>query len=204
MIEFNAQVDASIATGQLAVTSAQRLADAQARGGDIAMARARSENVLAEQLARGVDPMKALTLAALDYQKSLADLSAQQRAWNRDIAEQIDGARRLAQAETESGAAVAEANIQNKIRAQILKEVLISIPPAHRPSKPDPRARSAECSRACEFFHTPGQSGSRAGPRRVRHARHEQRGAGALRCHHARPTGSAVLRGLGAGAAGNP
>ncbi|QCO00437.1 hypothetical protein D3093_34860 (plasmid) [Azospirillum argentinense] len=122
MIEFNAQVDASIATGQLAVTSAQRLADAQARGGDIAMARARSENVLAEQLARGVDPMKALTLAALDYQKSLADLSAQQRAWNRDIAEQIDGARRLAQAETESGAAVAEANIQNKIRAQILKE----------------------------------------------------------------------------------
>ncbi len=122
MIEFNAQVDASIATGQLAVTSAQRLADAQARGGDIAMARARSENVLAEQLARGVDPMKALTLAALDYQKSLADLSAQQRAWNRDIAEQIDGARRLAQAETESGAAVAEANIQNKVRAQILKE----------------------------------------------------------------------------------
>lgn len=122
MIEFNAQVDTSIATGQLAVASAQRLADAQARGGDIAMARARSENVLAEQLARGVDPMKALTLAALDYQKSLADLSAQQRAWNRDIADQIDAARRLAHAEAESGAAVAEANIQNKIRAQILKE----------------------------------------------------------------------------------
>ncbi|WP_454021212.1 phage tail length tape measure family protein [Azospirillum sp. Marseille-Q6669] len=122
MIEFNAQVDASIANGQLAVASAQRLADAQARGGDIAMARARSENVLAEQLARGVDRMKALTLAALDYQKSLADLSAQQRAWNRDIADQIDAARRLAQAEAESGAAVAEANIQNRIRAQILKE----------------------------------------------------------------------------------
>nr|WP_282188975.1 phage tail length tape measure family protein [Azospirillum aestuarii] len=122
MIEFNAQVDTSIATGQLAVASAQRLADAQARGGDIAMARARSENVLAEQLARGVDPVKALTLAALDYQESLADLSAQQRAWNRDIAEQTDAARRLAQAEAESGAAVAEANIQNKVRAQILKE----------------------------------------------------------------------------------
>ncbi|QCO07383.1 transglycosylase SLT domain-containing protein [Azospirillum argentinense] len=39
-----------------------------------------------------------------------------------DLRNQTDAARRLAQAEAESGAAVAEANIQNKVRAQILKE----------------------------------------------------------------------------------
>ncbi|MBP2232572.1 hypothetical protein J2847_005901, partial [Azospirillum agricola] len=122
MVEWSAQVDASVKTSVLAVDAARRLAEAQAQGGVIATAQAQAQNVHAEQVARGVDPVRALALANADYQKSLASLAGQQAAWNRDIGEQIEGAQRLARAEAVSGAAVAEANIQNKVRAQVLKE----------------------------------------------------------------------------------
>ncbi|WP_372393981.1 phage tail length tape measure family protein (plasmid) [Azospirillum sp. HJ39] len=121
-IEWSTQVDASVASANLAVAAAQRLAAAQAQGGDIAAAQAQAMNVYAEQTARGVDPTRALALAQAELQKSMVSLAGQQAAWNRDMREQIDAAQRLAQAESVSGAAVAEATIQNKARAQALKE----------------------------------------------------------------------------------
>ncbi|PWC48125.1 hypothetical protein TSA6c_16955 [Azospirillum sp. TSA6c] len=121
-IEWSAQVDASVATASLAVAASQRLAAAQAKGGDIAMAQAQAQNVYAENIARGVDPTRALALAQADLSKSVATLAGQQAAWNRDMLEQIDAAHRLALAESVSSAAVAEAAIQNKTRAQALKE----------------------------------------------------------------------------------
>jgi len=122
MVEWSAQVDASVKTSSLAVDAARRLAVAQAQGGDIAAAQAQAQNVYAEQVARGVDPVRALTLATADYQKSLASIAGQQAAWNRDLGEQIAAAGRLAQAEGVSAAAVAEATVQNRVRAQVLKE----------------------------------------------------------------------------------
>ncbi|WP_376957742.1 phage tail length tape measure family protein [Azospirillum sp. A26] len=122
MIEWSAQVDASVKTSSLAVDAARRLAAAQAQGGDIAMAMAQAQNVYAENIARGIDPTRARTLAQADLQKSMAALAGQQAAWNRDLAEQIEAARRLADAEGVSAAAVAETTIQNKARAQALKE----------------------------------------------------------------------------------
>ncbi|MFD1627649.1 phage tail length tape measure family protein [Azospirillum griseum] len=122
MIEWSAQVDASVKSSELAVAAARRLSAAQAQGGDIAMAVAQAQNLYADQVARGVDPVRALALANADLQKSLAALSGQQAAWNRDLLEQITAARHLADAEGVSAAAVAEATIQNRVRAQVLKE----------------------------------------------------------------------------------
>ncbi|MFP5515473.1 MAG: phage tail length tape measure family protein, partial [Alphaproteobacteria bacterium] len=122
MTEWRGQLDASVTAAGVAVESARRLAAAQAKGGDIAMAQAQAQNVYAENIARGVDPTRALALAQAELQKSMASLEGQRAAWNRDLGEQIDAARRLAEAEGVSAAAVAEANVQNKVRAQILKE----------------------------------------------------------------------------------
>lgn len=121
-IELNAQFDASVKTAGLAIDAAGRLAIAQAQGGDIATAMAQAQNVYADQVARGVDPVRALALANADMQKSLATLSGQQAAWNRDLTEQIAAALRLADAEGVSAAAVAEVTVQNRVRAQVVKE----------------------------------------------------------------------------------
>lgn len=122
MIEWSAQVDASVRSSELAVAAARRLSAAQAQGGDIATAMAQAQNIYADQVARGVDPVRALVLANAELQKSLVTLSGQQAAWNRDLTEQIAAARRLADAEGVSAAAVADATVQNRVRAQVLKE----------------------------------------------------------------------------------
>ncbi|MBP2310493.1 transglycosylase SLT domain-containing protein [Azospirillum melinis] len=186
MIEWSAQVDASVKSSELAVAAARRLAAAQAQGGDIATAVAQAQNVYADQVARGVDPVRALALANADLQKSLAALSGQQAAWNRDLAEQIAAASRLADAEGVSAAAVAEATIQNKVRAQVLKEGV---------SAESDRARAIEAgTRALEAQNAVGRVNAtiRQGNRDLALARAEYELLGASNAERER--GVAILR----------
>lgn len=113
---------ADVTAAQAGVDAARRLAAAQAEGGDMALAVARAQNRYAEAVARGVEPQKAAAMALADYQRAMVEAQARVDAWNRAQGEQIAAAARVAAAEGESAAAVAEANTVNRIRSQVARE----------------------------------------------------------------------------------
>lgn len=73
------------------------------------------------EVARGtIEPYDAIVARLRDMDNAQRRVNA--AAADFDLRNQIDAAARLARAEATSGAAVAETNVQNKIRAQIIKE----------------------------------------------------------------------------------
>ncbi|MGR0185430.1 transglycosylase SLT domain-containing protein [Azospirillum aestuarii] len=120
LLQLKVAVDDTNRTAAAEVAGAELVAHAYGASSAAVREATIHQKALAE-VARGtIEPYDAIVARLRVLDDAQRRVNAAQADF--DLRNQIDAARRLAQAETESGAAIAEANIQNKIRAQILKE----------------------------------------------------------------------------------